>query len=199
MTTENLNYNESVRVSILEAAQVLFAKFGYKKTTMEDIAQELHKGKSSLYYYFKNKEEIFQAVIDKEQGVLIANLKEVAKSSQNPKEKMNDYVLTRMKTVSELDNYFKALTDERFGGIEFVKAVKEKTEKIEVEMLEQIINEGIADGTFQMKNVHLGAMAIALALKGIELPMFLASNKYEDMVEQLQNTLNILFFGLIKR
>ncbi len=199
MTTENLNYNESVRVSILEAAQVLFAKFGYKKTTMEDIAQELHKGKSSLYYYFKNKEEIFQAVIDKEQGVLIANLKKVAKSSQNPKEKMNDYVLTRMKTVSELDNYFKALTDERFGGIEFVKAVKENTEKIEVEMIEQIINEGIADGTFQMKNVHLGAMAIALALKGIELPMFLASNKYEDMVEQLQNTLNILFFGLIKR
>lgn len=199
MTTENLNYNESVRVSILEAAQTLFAKFGYKKTTMEDIAQELHKGKSSLYYYYKNKEEIFQAVIDKEQGVLIANLKEVAKSSQKPKEKLNDYVLTRMKTVSELDNYFKALTDERFGGIEFVKAVKEKTEKIEVEMIEQIINEGIADGTFQMKNVHLGAMAIALALKGIELPMFLASNKYEDMVEQLQNTLNILFFGLIKR
>lgn len=199
MTTENLNYNESVRVSILEAAQILFAKFGYKKTTMEDIAQELHKGKSSLYYYFKNKEEIFQAVIDKEQGVLIANLKEVVKSSKKPKEKLNDYVLTRMKTVSELNNYFKALTDERFGGIEFVKAVKENTEKIEVELIEQIINEGIADDTFQMKNVHLGAMAIALALKGIELPMFLASNKYEDMVEQLQNTLNILFFGLIKR
>ncbi len=199
MTTENLNYNESVRVSILEAAQTLFAKFGYKKTTMEDIAQELHKGKSSLYYYFKNKEEIFQAVIDKEQGVLISNLKEVAQSNKNPKEKLNDYVLTRMKTVSELDNYFKALTDERFGGIEFVKAVKENTEKIEVEMIEQIINEGIADDTFQMKNIHLGAMAIALALKGIELPMFLASNKYEDMVEQLQNTLNILFFGLIKR
>ena len=59
MTSENLNYNESVRVSILEAAQGLFSKFGYKKTTMEDIAQELHKGKSSLYYYFKNKEENF--------------------------------------------------------------------------------------------------------------------------------------------
>ncbi|SMO90140.1 transcriptional regulator, TetR family [Saccharicrinis carchari] len=199
MTTENLNYNESVRVSILEAAQTLFAKFGYKKTTMEDIALELHKGKSSLYYYFKNKEEIFQTVIDKEQGVLIDKLQQVVNSSQKPQEKMKDYVLTRMKTVSELDNYFKALTDERFGGIEFVKEVKENTEKAEVNMLEQIINEGIDEGTFQMKNVHLGAMAIALALKGIELPMFLASNKYEDMVEHLQNTLNILFYGLIKR
>ncbi|MGQ1786470.1 MULTISPECIES: TetR/AcrR family transcriptional regulator [unclassified Saccharicrinis] len=199
MTTENLNYNESVRVSILEAAQGLFAKFGYKKTTMEDIALELHKGKSSLYYYFKNKEEIFQAVIDKEQGELISNLRVVVESDKNPQEKLNDYVLTRMKTISEQDNYFKALTDERFGGIEFVKAVKESTEKAEVEMIETIINEGVADGSFQMKNVHMGAMAIALALKGIEIPMFKATNKYEDMVEQVQNTLNILFFGLIKR
>ncbi len=199
MTTENLNYNESVRVSILEAAQNLFAKFGYKKTTMEDIALELHKGKSSLYYYFKNKEEIFQAVIDKEQNVLISELKKVVKASKPPKDKLNDYVLTRMKTISEQDNYFKALTDERFGGIEFVKSVKESTEKAEVEMLETIINEGINGGTFHMKNVHLGAMAIALALKGMEIPMFQSSNKYEDMVEQAQNVLNILFYGLIKR
>ncbi|GAF03985.1 TetR/AcrR family transcriptional regulator [Saccharicrinis fermentans] len=199
MTTESLNYNESVRVSILEAAQSLFAKFGYKKTTMEDIALELHKGKSSLYYYFKNKEEIFQAVIDKEQGELISKLKVVVESDKNPQEKLNDYVLTRMKTISEQNNYFKALTDERFGGIEFVKTVKETTEKAEVEMIELIINEGIADGSFHMKNVHMGAMAIALALKGVEIPMFKAANKYEDMVEQVQNILNILFFGLIKR
>jgi len=199
MTTESLNYNESVRVSILEAAQVLFAKFGYKKTTMEDIALELHKGKSSLYYYFKNKEEIFQAVIDKEQGELISNLKVVVESSQNPQEKLNDYVLTRMKTISQQDNYFKALTNERFGGIEFVKAVTESTERVEVEMIETIINEGLQDGSFQIKNVRMGAIGIALALKGIEIPMFKAANKYEDMVEQVQNTINILFFGLIKR
>ena len=199
MTTESLNYNESVKISILEAAQSLFAKFGYKKTTMEDIALELHKGKSSLYYYFKNKEEIFQAVIDKEQGELVSNLKEVVGSSKPPKDKLNDYVLVRMKTISEQDNYFKALTDERFGGIEFVKAVKESTEKAEVEMIEQIINEGIEDGTFQMKNVRMGAMAIALALKGIEIPMFQSTNKFQDVEEQVQNTLNILFYGLIKR
>ena len=199
MTTESLNYNESVRASILEAAQNLFAKFGYKKTTMEDIALELHKGKSPLYYYFKNKEEIFQAVIDKEQGELISNLKVVVESEKNPQEKLNDYVLTRMKTISEQNNYFKALTDERFGGIEFVKNVKESSEKVEVQMIESILQEGLSDDSFQMKNVHMGAMGIVLALKGIELPMFKAANKYEDMVEQVQNTLNILFYGLIKR
>ncbi len=199
MISENLNYNETVRVSILDAARVLFAKFGYKKTTMEDIAQELHKGKSSLYYYFKNKEEIFQAVIDWEQGVLLSKLHDIVESDLNPKDKLNEYVLIRMKTISELENYFKALTDERFGGLEFVKKVKESSEKEEVDMIQKILQAGIEDESFQIKNTYMGAMAIALSLKGVEIPMFSATNKYEDMVEQVQNVMNILFFGLIKR
>ncbi len=199
MISENLNYNETVRVSILDAARVLFAKFGYKKTTMEDIAQELHKGKSSLYYYFKNKEEIFQAVIDWEQGVLLSKLHDIVESDLNPKDKLNEYVLIRMKTISELENYFKALTDERFGGLEFVKKVKESSEKEEVEMIQKILQAGIENDSFQIKNTYMGAMAIALSLKGVEIPMFSATNKYEDMVEQVQNVMNILFFGLIKR
>ncbi len=199
MTNEHLNYNESVRASILEVSRVLFAKFGYKKTTMEDIALELHKGKSSLYYYFKNKEEIFQAVIDWEQNELLSKLHEVVDSDLEPKDKLNNYVLTRMKTISELENYFKALTDERFGGLEFVKKVKENSEKEEVEMIQNILDAGIANNSFQIKNTYLGAIALAIAMKGIELPMFSTSNKFEDMTEQVHNVMNILFYGLIKR
>eukprot|EP01155_Anaeramoeba_flamelloides_P017563 Anaeramoba_flamelloidesa567752_71.p2 GENE.a567752_71~~a567752_71.p2 ORF type:complete len:200 (-),score=39.52 a567752_71:865-1464(-) len=199
MTNENLNYNESVRISILEAAQGLFSKFGYKKTTMEDIAQELHKGKSSLYYYFKNKEEIFQAVIDWEQSVLLNKLHEIVESEQEPKDKLNNYVLVRMKTISELDNYFKALTDEKSGGLEFVRKVKESSEKEEIEMVKKILEEGIASDTFQLKNTLMGATALALAMKGLEVPMFNSTNKFEDVIEHVQNVMNILFFGLIKR
>ncbi len=199
MTSENLNYNESVRVSILEAAQGLFSKFGYKKTTMEDIAQELHKGKSSLYYYFKNKEEIFQAVIDWEQNVLLSKLHEIVDSEQEPKDKLNNYVLVRMKTISELDNYFKALTDEKSGGLEFVKKVKESSEKEEIEMVKKILEEGISTDTFQIKNTLMGATALALAMKGLEVPMFNATTKFEDVIENVQNVMNILFYGLIKR
>ncbi|MCW3807864.1 TetR/AcrR family transcriptional regulator [Plebeiibacterium marinum] len=199
MISENLNYNESVRASILEAAQGLFSKFGYKKTTMEDIAQELHKGKSSLYYYFKNKEEIFQAVIDWEQGTLLNRLEEIVESEIEPKEKLNKYVLVRMKTISEMENYFKALTDERAGGLEFVKLVKESSEKEEVAMLKKILEEGIETSTFQIKNTLMGASALALALKGIEVPLFSSSNKFEQVIEQVNNVMDILFYGLIKR
>ena len=51
------NDNEQ-KERILSAAKNLFSRFGLEKTTMEDIAKAAGKGKSSLYYYFKSKEEV---------------------------------------------------------------------------------------------------------------------------------------------
>ena len=63
---------EAVIQEIIAGARILFEKFGLKKTTMEDIAREVGKGKSSLYYYFPSKYEIFEAVVDQETRELFA-------------------------------------------------------------------------------------------------------------------------------
>src|SRR5688572_33260146 len=54
---------DPIRDEILNGARDLFERFGFKKTTMEDIARQVGKSKSALYYYYKTKEEIFEAVI----------------------------------------------------------------------------------------------------------------------------------------
>ena len=67
---ESANKKDANRDAILEIAQEIFSKFGYKKTTLDDIANAVRKGKSSLYYYFSSKEDLFQAVIMKEVDIL---------------------------------------------------------------------------------------------------------------------------------
>jgi AcrR family transcriptional regulator len=191
--------NDGMRSSIIEAAKELFAKFGYKKTTMEDIAHALRKGKSSLYYYFKNKEEIFQAVIETEEASLFSKLKEVVDSNQEPQAKLTEYVITRMETIRQLENYMKALKDEMLTGYDFLNKLKAHGEKEEAELLMQILEEGTKSNTFQVKNTAMAAVAIATALKGMEGPLLNSSNSFEDFKVQIENTLNILFFGLIKR
>ncbi|RLD78380.1 MAG: TetR/AcrR family transcriptional regulator, partial [Bacteroidetes bacterium] len=57
---------DDIKENILDVAQSIFRKYGFKKTTMDEIAKAARKGKSTLYYYFKSKEEIFAAVIEKE-------------------------------------------------------------------------------------------------------------------------------------
>lgn len=46
------------QIAILEVAATLFERYGYKKTTIEDIAQEAGIGKGSVYLRFSSKEEI---------------------------------------------------------------------------------------------------------------------------------------------
>ena len=50
------------RESIIRAAHAQFCRYGYRKTSMEDIAGELGISRASLYSYFKNKDEIFRSV-----------------------------------------------------------------------------------------------------------------------------------------
>ena len=50
------------RESIIRAAHAQFRLYGYRKTSMEDIAGELGISRASLYSYFKNKDEIFRSV-----------------------------------------------------------------------------------------------------------------------------------------
>lgn len=191
--------NDGVRASILEAARELFARFGYKKTTMEDIAHALRKGKSSLYYYFKNKEEIFQAVISLEEEFLFNRLREITDSSRSPIDKMRSYVVTRMETIRGLTNYQQALKDDLFGNYEVVGNIREKSEAEEVELLKGIFEEGVADSSFVVKNTQMAAVAIATALKGLEVPLLRSMDDFEEFKIQVENILNILFYGVIKR
>ncbi|WP_430810790.1 MULTISPECIES: TetR/AcrR family transcriptional regulator [unclassified Carboxylicivirga] len=191
--------SDGMRVAIIESARELFAKFGYKKTTMEDIANALRKGKSSLYYYFKNKEEIFQAVIELEKEMLFNQLNQVVASDLPAKDKMKEYVVTRMKTIHQLENYMKVLKDDTPGAYNFFDKLRGKGEAEETQLLTRIIEEGQMDDSFLVKNVQMAAVAIAIALKGLEGPLFKAMDHFDDFMVQIDNILNILFFGIVKR
>ncbi|PID90640.1 MAG: hypothetical protein CSA97_01895 [Bacteroidetes bacterium] len=58
--------HEQMRQRILEMASGVFQRFGFSKTTMEDIAQGIGRQKSTLYYYFQSKEDVFAAVVARE-------------------------------------------------------------------------------------------------------------------------------------
>ena len=77
------------RENILKIAREIFSKYGFKKTTLDDIANAVRKGKSSLYYYFESKEDLFQAVILKEVNILAHELEIVwlARVARRPPER----------------------------------------------------------------------------------------------------------------
>ena len=67
-----IDIKDDVSEIILNSAKTIFARYGFKKTTMDEIAQAARKGKSSIYHYFKSKEDIFKAIVEKEADELSA-------------------------------------------------------------------------------------------------------------------------------
>jgi AcrR family transcriptional regulator len=84
------------RKKILDAAKSCFTQFGYEKTTLDDIGGKLGLNKSSLYYYFKNKEEIFTAVVVKEAEKIVDDLQTEFSDRDEPEEKIQVYMKKRL-------------------------------------------------------------------------------------------------------
>lgn len=61
--------------SIIDAATKSFSAFGYKATTMDQVAKLANVGKGTIYTFFKNKEELFGEIISN----LITEMKQVQK------------------------------------------------------------------------------------------------------------------------
>ena len=53
------------RAAILDAALKLFSQYGYRRTSIDDIAREVEIAKGTVYLSFKSKEEIFRALCER--------------------------------------------------------------------------------------------------------------------------------------
>jgi AcrR family transcriptional regulator len=76
------------RNEILNAAGKCFAKFGYDKTTLDDIGKMVGMNKASLYYYFDNKEAIFKEMITREAHAYRDLLKEKVEQVRGCRQKI---------------------------------------------------------------------------------------------------------------
>jgi AcrR family transcriptional regulator len=189
---------EEVKEAIITVARHIFSRFGFRKTTMDEIALAARKGKSSIYYYFASKEEIFQAVVEKEAGMLKIEMEKVIEQVSDPKEKLKAYVMVRMQTISKLANFYSAIKDEYLSHLDFIEKIRIKYDKDEILMVEKVLQEGVVNGEFKIENTSLAATAIVTALKGMEVPLFW-EHEETNLQKRLDDLINILFYGVIKR
>lgn len=89
---------------ILDAAKPLFFTKGYKKTTITDITSKMGVAKGMIYYYFRSKEEILEAIINRQTQVLLIHIKEIVSSQEkNPVQKFECIVASMFRTIQYRD------------------------------------------------------------------------------------------------
>lgn len=131
------------RDRILQTASEVFARYGYDKTTLDDIGKKCGLNKASLYYYFSNKEDIYVQVIMAETTIFINELQAQTATLKTTAEKIRHYLIERVKRYEAVLN----LTQLSFEALQKVEPLfKELYVTVrakEVDFLEEILQSGI--------------------------------------------------------
>src|SRR6202012_3830902 len=98
-----------VQQQILDAAKKLFQAHGLHKVTMDDVAKAIGKGRSSLYYYYKSKDEIFDAVMDIEISEMIAAIARAVEKAPDVEQKLNAFCIAKLGVIREKRGFFNVL------------------------------------------------------------------------------------------
>ena len=186
------------RQSILLAAQKLFARFGPRKTTVDEIIKLAQTAKGTFYKYFPDKEALFREIIDRENENLIAAIRRAVDEASSPREKLRAFLLVRAKKIQESVNLYhvtQEMVDEYWP---MISDVRERHFVEEQKIVHEILLDGVRTGQLTVDKPSLTAYAIVMAVKGLEIPWMLETSSM-DLEEGIDVLLNVLFKGIEPR
>lgn len=190
------------RDMLVDVARQLFARKGLDETTMNDIAQASGKGRRTLYTYFKNKNEIYAAVVESELDRLHKMLVDVGAKDLPADEKLMTLIYTRLDAVKSLVFRNGTLRATFFRDIWRVEKVRKEFDLREIEIIKNILDDGVKNGIFAMPDTGITALVLHHALKGLEVPYIrgLMGNTINQRIRRRDNVMNLIFNGIrIKR
>ncbi len=158
------------RQKLLEVARELFAHKGLEATTMNDIAAASGRGRRTLYTYFRNKEDIYYAVIEEELERLSDKLDETAEMAAEPEEKIFAMIYSHLSMIRDTVARNGTLRAEFFRNIWMVEKVRKAFDEEERRILVRVLQEGMDKGRFRVDNAQLLADIIHYSVKGLEVP-----------------------------
>ncbi|MBU2513503.1 TetR/AcrR family transcriptional regulator [bacterium] len=160
-----IRYGEK-RKKILQSAAKLFARKGYEKASLEEIAACLKLTKASLYHYVKSKEEVlFLIQLDALEEILAA-VKQVMQSGLSPSQKLKDIISKYVELVTQKHIIGALRQQELILPKKWRNLIIAERDKFDNEC-RKIIQEGIESGEFKSKNWKMSYMATIGALNWI--------------------------------
>lgn len=189
---------ENTRNKILSVANNLFSKFGFHKTSMDEIAKIARKAKGSLYYHFASKEDLFKEVVSNE----IMNLKNqlsaiVSDNKINASEKINSYFILRMEVLHNASNYHETIKADFFEHFDFIDDLRMELDVWEKEKIKIIIEQGIKTNEFEIEgDIDILLDVYIMVLKGLEVPFFI-QDKYKNYAPYFNDLTKIFTKGLM--
>lgn len=189
---------ERVKSNIKESASDLFARLGYEKTSVDQIARMAHKAKASVYYHFDSKLSIYRSVMEDEFRELRKNLEAVKENcTGNEGDRLSEYLMVRMESMLKMPIYSNYMKDSIIRHaysevVDMVRVIRKDFDEWEYRYFRMVGEKGIKEGIFTDRVYpDMFARMLINILKGLEIQFFVTDDReavkstYEAMVEIL--------------
>ncbi|MFA8434538.1 MAG: TetR/AcrR family transcriptional regulator [Marinifilaceae bacterium] len=168
-----------MQLEIANAFERLFCSLGYKKTTVDRVANELKISKKTIYKYYKGKEEVYQYLVDRfaqsEVEVMENELQTIADEAEKL-DRVNGFCFLRLQKAIE------AGKQEEFSFYYPCDIVVEAFQRAYRQLIRTILLQGSEKGIFQIDDLDLCMEYLeALIAKSIELAK---TGTYPNIVKQ---------------
>jgi TetR/AcrR family transcriptional regulator len=144
---------EASRKAILQAALVEFSEAGLSGARMDSIAESAGVNKALLYYYFRDKDTLYAAVLDEFFARFLDRLTETLSRPASAGERFLSYVRAHFDTVAESPHYARIFVGEILragrGGSPHIERVFARYMQPIALRVVGVLQEGIASGEFR--------------------------------------------------
>jgi len=149
---------------ILEIAAKHFSKAGFSSASLEEIASEVGITKAAIYYHFKDKAALYEAVLLKHLEPLVKRIEEAVNSKNDVEDKLVAYIEAFGEFLKER-SYFAAILTHEFAdnGKNLPESATIQLAKM-LGIVTSIINEGVNKGVFKTENPMIVQMMIVSSL-----------------------------------
>ncbi|HUZ91510.1 MAG TPA: TetR family transcriptional regulator [Methylocella sp.] len=163
MRTERESKEKDTHKLIVEVAERLFRQIGFQKTTVADIARELHMSPANVYRFFAAKSEINEAVCMDLLGKIEAEAEKIAASRSTATQRIRNLIGSVEKTHHKQYMFDRKLHDLIEAAIAENWAIMRRHNERMASILEQIIASGMASGEFPLGDAALAARLVNTA------------------------------------
>jgi AcrR family transcriptional regulator len=205
MSTGQTIKEELIQEQILQAAGQLFHKYGLHKVTMDDVAKAIGKGRSSLYYYYKSKEEILAAVMGHELDSMLDEVARAVDQASSVEEKIYAFCVTKLKGAHRWKTLYSTLeTDMDADTLSAFKTAKQdfrdRFRERQRVLVRQILLDGIAQGELREQNeqeLDMQASVLLTSIAGFKQELIATGNL--NLAELAVRTLSLVWAQGLKK
>ncbi|MDE6323783.1 MAG: TetR/AcrR family transcriptional regulator [Paramuribaculum sp.] len=186
------------RERLIEVARQLFAYKGVENTTMNDIAAASEKGRRTIYTYFKNKREIYNAVVEQQSNQVIDRLREIVYSTEMTSvEKLRNYLFELFDIIHQSsprqEGYKRLLMRDHKRITRIYRIAFDK----ERELFGELLRQGVESGEFDLAQAsRLPALVSWLIGSAYTPPLDNPENDPEISAKLIRNLTDFVVTGI---